>query len=179
YLPDDSFNEIFMLDPPDDATGDPTLFEALSAKGNKYDQALQRHAAAALLNAASGEVNYLYSFAELKALVMEAYDTGTKAALTALAGELAEQNELEQDPDPNVVAGPGRKTWVDGEPEDWFIVPVDAQLRFTYMVTNPGDVPLDNVMVTDDNATPDDETDDFMAEPVLEDGYNVGDTNQN
>ena len=39
------------------------------------------------------------------------------------------------------------------------IILIGDQAVFTYVVTNPGDVQLANVVVTDDNATPDDLSD--------------------
>ncbi|MGB5769240.1 MAG: hypothetical protein WBM32_05115 [Crocosphaera sp.] len=50
---------------------------------------------------------------------------------------------------------------------------VNSQVDFRYVVTNTGDTPLSNVVVTDDNKTPDDPTDDFIL--TLEEG----DTNHN
>ena len=51
-------------------------------------------------------------------------------------------------------------------------------MTWTYDVTNPGNEPLKNVVVTDDNGTPDDPADDFHP-TVLAGGFNVGDTNSN
>jgi len=49
---------------------------------------------------------------------------------------------------------------------------------WTYVVTNDGDAPIANVVVSDDNETLD-TADDFNPDPVLDnDGYNVGDVNQ-
>jgi hypothetical protein len=46
-----------------------------------------------------------------------------------------------------------------------------------YVVTNPGEVDLDTIVVRDDDETPADLSDDFFPEPVLtEAGFNVGDT---
>jgi hypothetical protein len=52
---------------------------------------------------------------------------------------------------------------------------------WTYVVTNPGDVPLSNVAVKDDNGTPGNPADDFLAMPVLgpDNVHNVGDANLN
>ena len=52
-------------------------------------------------------------------------------------------------------------------------------ITWTYVVSNPGDLPLTNVVVTDDNGTPDDASDDFVAQAVAEGTINVGDTNGN
>jgi hypothetical protein len=42
-------------------------------------------------------------------------------------------------------------------------VPVGSTVTFTYVVTNPGDVPLSGVTVRDNNGTPVNPTDDFNA----------------
>jgi hypothetical protein len=52
----------------------PTLLEALQAKGGCIN-ALARHAVAALLNAASSNVNYLYTVAEVIAMTQSAIDS--------------------------------------------------------------------------------------------------------
>jgi Ca2+-binding RTX toxin-like protein len=52
-------------------------------------------------------------------------------------------------------------------------VPVGSTVTFTYVVTNPGDVPLSGVAVRDNNGTPVDPIDDFNATFV------GGDTNGN
>jgi hypothetical protein len=52
---------------------------------------------------------------------------------------------------------------------------------FTYEVTNTGEVSFaaDEVVVTDDNGTAGDTSDDFNPDQVLDNGFNVGDANQN
>ena len=52
-------------------------------------------------------------------------------------------------------------------------VRVGSTVTFDYVVTNSGNVPLSNVIVTDDNGTPDDATDDFAP------GFLNGDANGN
>ena len=52
-------------------------------------------------------------------------------------------------------------------------VPVGSTVTFTYVVTNPGDVPLSGVTVQDNNGTPVNPTDDFNAT------FGGGDTNGN
>lgn len=52
---------------------------------------------------------------------------------------------------------------------------VDDKVFFTYVVSNPGDVALNDVAIVDDNETPSDPTDDFNPDPVIEGDYNVGD----
>jgi hypothetical protein len=57
------------------------------------------------------------------------------------------------------------------------IVPVGSTVTWTYNVTNPGNEPIANVVVTDDNGTPLDLLDDFNPAPTLVGGFNVGDLN--
>lgn len=58
FQPEDLFEDVFVRDVP----GDPTLAEALRLKGGQLN-ALMRHAAAALLNAASPDINAEAAFA--------------------------------------------------------------------------------------------------------------------
>ena len=66
-----------------------SLLQALKLDGGGY-KALMRHAVAALLNAASSNVNYFYSEAEVIALVQDAFATGDYETVKNL---LAAQNE--------------------------------------------------------------------------------------
>ena len=71
YSPDDLFDDVFGVD----ATGDLTLLETLK-QGGGGENAFGRHAVAALLNAASTDVDYFYAIAGVIAMVQDAYATG-------------------------------------------------------------------------------------------------------
>lgn len=85
YSPGDNFGTTFGVAP----TTNWTLLTALQAKGGG-EKALARHAVAALLNASSS-VDYLYSAAEVTALVQGAYASGDFEGVKNL---LESQNEL-------------------------------------------------------------------------------------
>lgn len=97
--PADDFNLTFNVDVEwgrkcrADESGDITLVKGLRCRGGGKN-ALARHGVAALLNSMNTEVEYMYTAAEVKALVKEALDAGTKAAATAAKNKLAEQNEM-------------------------------------------------------------------------------------
>jgi hypothetical protein len=68
-------------------------------------------------------------------------------------------------------------TPVAGTPDGPIIV-VGGPVNWTYAVTALNSTePIAGVVVTDDNGTPGDSTDDFHPAPVLSGGFNVGDTN--
>jgi cysteine-rich repeat protein len=71
YSPTDVFDDVFGVE----ALGDATLLDALWARGGGL-YALARHATAALLNTANSEVDYMYTEAEVIALVQEAVASG-------------------------------------------------------------------------------------------------------
>jgi hypothetical protein len=52
-------------------------------------------------------------------------------------------------------------------------LPIGSNVTWTYSVTNPGDLPLSNVTLVDDNGTPGDPSDDFQPT------YVSGDLNNN
>lgn len=70
YAPGDSFDSVMGVDSSFD-----TLLDGVSAKGGG-ENALARHAVAALLNAASSDVDYEYTTGEVIALVQDAYASG-------------------------------------------------------------------------------------------------------
>lgn len=71
YSTGDLFDDVFGVDAP----GNDTLLQALS-DGGGGETAFQRHAVAALLNAADDGVDYAFSVDQVKAIVVEAYETG-------------------------------------------------------------------------------------------------------
>jgi hypothetical protein len=56
---------------------------------------------------------------------------------------------------------------------------VGTNVTWTYQVFNDGIAPLNVTGITDDFGTPSNTADDFIPAPVLSNGFNVGDTNQN
>ena len=96
YSPTDSFELIFGVDitlgsgkPNDPFITNPTLLQALNAGGGG-DDALARHAVAALLNAASPDVDFDFTTAEVIDLVQDAFASGdfeTAKNLLAAANE--------------------------------------------------------------------------------------------
>lgn len=76
-------------------------------------------------------------------------------------------------PDPNPTPDYGD----DADTAPGITVEMGQTVKFTYVITNPGQTPLADVVVIDDNATPNDASDDFDPTPTLAGGYNVGDLN--
>jgi hypothetical protein len=70
YKPTDSFNAVFGVN----YNSSLTLGGALNLEGGGF-KALARHAAAALLNAAHGDVSYGFEESDIKALVQQAFST--------------------------------------------------------------------------------------------------------
>ena len=86
YAPSDSFNTVFGVS----AAGNPTLLEAASAGGGGAT-ALGRHAVAALLNAAHGDVDSGQTTADVIALVQSAYNSGDFEAAKDTLEDINEQ----------------------------------------------------------------------------------------
>ena len=86
HAPSDLFDDVFGVS----ARPGVTLLEALETGGGG-DIALGRHAVAALLDAASDQVNFKFTEAEIIEMVQTAYDTGD---FETPKNVLAEQNEL-------------------------------------------------------------------------------------
>jgi hypothetical protein len=69
---------------------------------------------------------------------------------------------------------------VDADTAPGPTAPAGSQVVFTYIVTNPGPVALQDVTLVDDDGTPNDPSDDFAPTAVTTSGgYNVGDLNHN
>ena len=87
YMRTDLYEDVFGVDAI--VLDGKTLLEA-AWTGGGHEAALGRHAVAALLNAASDEVDYAYSAAEVIAKVQEAYATGD---FNGIKNMLAAENE--------------------------------------------------------------------------------------
>ena len=85
YRPEGPFEAAFGVD-----SGVGTLDEALNLKGGGFN-ALARHAVAALLNAASPDVDYGFIELEVLGLVQDAFASGDAETAKDM---LADQNEL-------------------------------------------------------------------------------------
>jgi len=70
-VPEDLFDEVFGVDAP----ADDSLLEALGSRGGQ-ENALQRHAVAALLNAVHDDVAFAFTRAQVVDFVQQAYATG-------------------------------------------------------------------------------------------------------
>ena len=61
-----------------------------------------------------------------------------------------------------------------------FVIKEPGEVTYTYEVTTgAGTLSLENIVINDDNATPDDLSDDFVADAVLSGSFNIGDSDQN
>lgn len=170
YEPSDSYEVVFGVDAP----GCPTLLDALRAGGGGV-YALMRHSTAALLNAAHPNIEYAYTRAEIVTLVQGAFQTGD---YETVKDQFELENEKGADLDDAASSTPPGDFGVDADEPTGPVVDLGQAILFTYVVTNPGEVELAGVVVTDDNETPGVPGDDFNPTPVESDGFNVGDGDQ-
>ena len=175
YTPYGSYYEnVFGVDLP--GFGDITFLQALWTGGGDID-ALLRHSVAALLNAMHPNVDYAYTATEVILMTQGAFLEGNFEEIKDL---FEYQNELEADlsdaPTPPPDPTPSDDWGDDADTPTGPVFPDGATVLFTYVVTNPGEVQLANVVVTDDNETPLDDSDDFHPTPMEDSGFNVGDT---
>jgi protocatechuate 3,4-dioxygenase beta subunit len=174
YAPANSFNTVFGVSDPDN----PTLLQALQTGGGGFN-ALGRHAVAALLNSAHPTVEYKFTTAQVIAKVQSAY--ANPSLVESIKNELAAENErgadLSSDTGSVTDPTPGNPG-SDADAPTGLVLQTGEYVLFTFVVTNPGATPLANVVVTDDNQTPNDPSDDFNPTPVLAGGFNVGDADK-
>ncbi|PWE18612.1 hypothetical protein DDZ18_03135 [Marinicauda salina] len=102
---------------------------------------------------------------------------------SSVSGEFGETTVTDDDPSNHFGVDPqiDIEKATNGEDADsptGPVIPVGGTATFTYVVTNAGNVEIDNVVVTDDNGTPGDTGDDFNPTAVESGGFNVGDTDQ-
>ncbi len=72
--------------------------------------------------------------------------------------------------------GPSSDIGEDADTPTGPLAQVGDTITWTYLVTNPGDAEIVDVMVVDDAGTPGDTSDDFSPDAVLDGLFNVGDT---
>jgi hypothetical protein len=178
YDPDDSYESIFGVNV---ASGDVTLLQALGSNGGGVN-ALMRHSAAALLNAANPNINYAYSESQVISMTNAAINSGYASQIEQLKNEFDFQNNKGADLSDG---GSGSGTIMFG-PDDADSAPglmaqIGDQVMYLYTVANTGDAALAIDSLIDDNATPGHAGDDFTPAAVDDDfnGFNDGDVNTN
>jgi hypothetical protein len=145
YSPNDSYEAIFGVD----VSGTPTLLDALGTNGGGVN-ALLRHSSAALLNAANPYVDYAYTVTEIIAQTKAAIESGNATLIESTKNQFAVQNELGADLSTPETGSIHETAWYDADlPGSGPVIPVGGEAIFQYVVTNEGDVAIDNVSVTD------------------------------
>jgi len=177
--PDDSYEAVFGFDVPG-ISGSYTLHDALTHPGGSLNQLLF-HSTAALLNASHPDINYAYTVDEVTSLTEKAIADGG-SAIDDLKDEFDLQNNkgADEDDDKSDDNGDDKSDDKGDGPEHQDVFHVGDKILFRYEVRNTGDVALANIAVTDDNATPNDTSDDLVAAAVDEDGdgFNDGDLDE-
>jgi len=157
FEPGDSFEAVFGVD----ATGDPTLLDAVTAGGGG-EFALQRHATAALLNAMNPNVDYAFTANQVVTAVQQAYATDS---FEPVKNQFEAENEKEADLS-TPAASTGSYFFFDAdEPTSQLVpdFPAGLPIQFQFIVTNTGDAAFNasDIILVDDNGTPGDASDDF------------------
>jgi hypothetical protein len=177
YTQSQNYNTVFGLTAGHNDDPSLTLLGALQ-RGGGAQNALGRHAVAALLNASNPNINFAFTPAQVIALVQNAYATGNyEAAKNTLAAENEKEGVDLNNPNPNPAPPPTPGYGDDADLPTGPVVDVGTSVTFTFVVTNSGNVPLSNVVVTDNNETPGNTADDFHPTPILDGTFNVGDDN--
>ncbi|MGB5592926.1 MAG: SdrD B-like domain-containing protein, partial [Crocosphaera sp.] len=119
----------------------------------------------------------------------DSIETSTAPGIYTNIGEVVAGNVNDEDAanyvNPTPEPGIDIEKFVNGidanSPDEYPELTPGDDVTFTYDVTNTGNVAFAaaDVIVTDDNGTPDDTSDDFNPDQVLVNGFNVGDVNQN
>jgi hypothetical protein len=175
FRPGDRYEKIFGVNVP----GCKSLLDALRATGGKAN-ALLRHSTAALLNAAHPYIDYAFSQAEIIDMVQAAF---ASCNYESAKNQFEAQNEKGADLSEDSGSGssgwmPGDALGLDADTAPGLEVVAGETIQFTYVVTNPGEVALENIWVVDDNETPSVLSDDFAPNPVLNQGWNIGDSDR-
>jgi serine-aspartate repeat-containing protein C/D/E len=109
-----------------------------------------RHSSAALLNAANPYVDYAYTVTEIIAQTKAAIESGNATLIESTKNQFAVQNELGADLSTPETGSIHETAWYDADlPGSGPVIPVGGEAIFQYVVTNEGDVAIDNVSVTD------------------------------
>src|SRR5207249_11920783 len=138
----DSDNATFGVSVP----GNPTLRQALGTGGGGIN-ALLRHSTAALLNADDPDIDYAYTVTQVISMTKTAILSGDPVLIESTKDLFAKENEkgaVLGDGPLFLTPTTGYGDDADNPPGPTF--PIGSQVLFTYVVTNPGDVPLANVV---------------------------------
>ena len=145
HSPTDNYNDTFMVN--DDSSL--TLLGALQ-RGGGGNEALGRHAVAAILNAANSNIDYDLTLSEIKTAVMDAYTSGDFEPLKDQLDGLNNQGADLMTPATTGTPGP----WLDADSPTGPIVDVGGEVEFQFLVTNTGDVAIDITSLIDDTFSP-------------------------
>ena len=165
--PDASYEAIFGVNVLGSET--PTLLQALGTGGGGVE-ALMRHSTAALLNAANPYVDYYYTTAQIISMTQTAINSGNAATIESTKNLFATQNEMGANLSTPATGGTTLVITpdVDADTAPGPVIPLGGTAVFTYYVKSTTNVPLSNIVVTDNTGAP---------APVLSGAYNLGDLN--
>jgi hypothetical protein len=177
YDPLDSYEAIFGVDVP----GEPTLLDAVWADGGGVN-ALMRHSAAALLNAAHPNINYEFSQAEVIAWTQTAILSGNSVLIESTKDLFDAANNRGADLTSGGSSNGGTTTvtFEDADDPTGPVAQVGDTVWFQIFVTNTGDVSLDNIEIIDEISQIVDDNEVLLTSFWIGDAEFVGgDTNKN